>query len=433
MAMLPKLKLKALVSFPSNVYGGTGIEVNKANGNFTVDLDYSEFAFQGTLPTGSNVLVWDPVTDVYTLIPPTATGGISDAPSDSLTYGRNNGAWVDAWASPILTGNPTAPTPAASDNDTSIATTAFVTAAVAAGGGGILPATATPLVESGAGAVGVSLKYAREDHVHPAAAGGGGSGDVVGPASAVADRIATFNGTTGKIIKDGGALIADLATVAAITGLVKTVKVLKFTASGTYTPSAGMLYAVIECVGGGGAGGGVHATASNFSCAGGGGGGAYARLLASAATVGASKVVTIGSGGTGAPGGATNGSPGGSTSVGAICVAAGGSGGGFTQVGVAAGAGGVGAKTGTGDLIVSGSNGGAGLILASTASGFLYSGASGGSHFSGSITPLYNADGVAGLANSGGGGSGALDSGVVHRTGGAGGSGIVAITEFCSQ
>lgn len=39
-------------------------------------------------------------------------------------------------ASPAFTGNPTAPTPTAGDNDTSIATTAFVTTAVAAGGGG---------------------------------------------------------------------------------------------------------------------------------------------------------------------------------------------------------------------------------------------------------------------------------------------------------
>jgi hypothetical protein len=39
-------------------------------------------------------------------------------------------------ASPAFTGNPTAPTPTAGDNDTSLATTAFVTTAVAAGGGG---------------------------------------------------------------------------------------------------------------------------------------------------------------------------------------------------------------------------------------------------------------------------------------------------------
>lgn len=36
------------------------------------------------------------------------------------------------------------------------------------------PASAIPLIESGTGAVGTSLAYAREDHVHPLAAGGGG-------------------------------------------------------------------------------------------------------------------------------------------------------------------------------------------------------------------------------------------------------------------
>ncbi len=35
--------------------------------------------------------------------------------------------------------------------------------------------------------------------------GGGGSGDVVGPGSAVADHLAVFDGTSGKLIKDGGA------------------------------------------------------------------------------------------------------------------------------------------------------------------------------------------------------------------------------------
>ena len=42
-------------------------------------------------------------------------------------------------------------------------------------------------------------------------ASGGGTGDVVGPASAVADRIAVFNGTTGRLIKDGGSTIAALS------------------------------------------------------------------------------------------------------------------------------------------------------------------------------------------------------------------------------
>ena len=93
--------------------------------------------------------------------------GFLDAPADDLTYGRMNGAWVEiagggeiswgdittkpttisgygitdaytktqvdtalngkaALASPIFTGDPQAPTPGVNDNDTSIATTAYV-------------------------------------------------------------------------------------------------------------------------------------------------------------------------------------------------------------------------------------------------------------------------------------------------------------------
>jgi hypothetical protein len=70
------------------------------------------------------------------------------------------------------------------------------------------PATAVPIVESGSGAVGTSLKYAREDHVHPLT--GAGSGNVVGPASAVLNRIAVYGDTTGKLIADGGTLISAL-------------------------------------------------------------------------------------------------------------------------------------------------------------------------------------------------------------------------------
>lgn len=60
-------------------------------------------------------------------------------------------------ASPALTGNPTAPTASVDDNDTSIATTAFVVGQAG---------TATPLVD-GTAAAGTSLRYSRQDHVHP--------------------------------------------------------------------------------------------------------------------------------------------------------------------------------------------------------------------------------------------------------------------------
>jgi hypothetical protein len=44
----------------------------------------------------------------------------------------------------------------------------------------------------------------------PPGASGTGTGNVTGPAGAVADRIAVYNGTTGTIIKDGGVTIAGL-------------------------------------------------------------------------------------------------------------------------------------------------------------------------------------------------------------------------------
>lgn len=60
-------------------------------------------------------------------------------------------------ANPALTGTPTAPTAAADTDTTQVATTAYVVGQAA---------SATPLVD-GTAAAGTSLKYAREDHVHP--------------------------------------------------------------------------------------------------------------------------------------------------------------------------------------------------------------------------------------------------------------------------
>lgn len=65
--------------------------------------------------------------------------------------------------------------------------------------------------------------------------GGGGTGDVSGPASAVADRIAVFDGTTGKLIKDGGKTIAQVETAAA--AAARTPNVQAVTSAGTVTPT----------------------------------------------------------------------------------------------------------------------------------------------------------------------------------------------------
>lgn len=76
-------------------------------------------------------------------------------------------------------------------------------------------------------------------------AAGSGTGDVVGPASAVSGRVATFDGTSGKLIQDGGTLLSDLAPKAspALTGTATAVNVtlsgLALTAAST-TGGAGL-------------------------------------------------------------------------------------------------------------------------------------------------------------------------------------------------
>lgn len=60
-------------------------------------------------------------------------------------------------ASPALTGTPTGTTAPVDTNSTRLATTAFV----------VGQASATTPVMNGTGAVGTSLRYARQDHVHP--------------------------------------------------------------------------------------------------------------------------------------------------------------------------------------------------------------------------------------------------------------------------
>lgn len=61
-------------------------------------------------------------------------------------------------ASPTFTGTPAAPTAAADTATTQLATTAFVIGQAG---------SATPAMSAGAGTVGTSLKFARQDHAHP--------------------------------------------------------------------------------------------------------------------------------------------------------------------------------------------------------------------------------------------------------------------------
>ncbi|CAB4178072.1 hypothetical protein UFOVP1015_34 [uncultured Caudovirales phage] len=67
-------------------------------------------------------------------------------------------------------------------------------------------------VQDAAPSDGDTLVWVAANSRYEPQAGGGGTGDVVGPASAVDNNIATFDGTTGKLIQDGGTTIADINT-----------------------------------------------------------------------------------------------------------------------------------------------------------------------------------------------------------------------------
>lgn len=175
MTLLPKVKLKALVSFPASVTGDAGIEVTSNAGAYTLALAYKDFAppVNTSDPTHQNALVWNDLTGQYTLVSIAtiaAGGGVPEAPNDGVQYGRQSRAWVPA------SGGPPGP----------------------AGPQGL------PGPIGGPGPVGPP---GPQGIPGPA---GSGSGNVIGPASAVSGNIATFNGTTGTLIQDGGQSVASL-------------------------------------------------------------------------------------------------------------------------------------------------------------------------------------------------------------------------------
>ncbi len=248
----------------------------------------------------------------------------------------------------------------------------------------------------------------------------------------------TFNSAYSFPLIDGAAgtsLTTNGAGVLSFQNTISSVVSQVFTASGTYTPTSGMLYCIIEVIGAGGAGGG-SATGS-MAVAGGGGGGGYARGLFTSVTIGASQVITIGAGGAPGAAGANNGGNGGATSVGALISATGGLGGlGNTSTGAGSvsiqrgGEGGVG--TG-GDFQTTGTPGGTAIGQNST--GFVGLTGTGGSSFFGGgararLTGSSAAAGLPGTSYGGGGSGGGTSNGSGDVAGGAGFAGIVIVTEY---
>lgn len=209
----------------------------------------------------------------------------------------------------------------------------------------------------------------------------------------------------------------------------------KFTSSGTYTPTLGMTFCIAKVQGAGGGGGGAIPTgAAGYSAGGGGASGSYAEGKLLASDIGASKAVTIGSGGPGGIG--ASGSPGGASSIGALVSAPGGLGGEASPQ-IASGTplivyGGVPGAISTGGTLKN-STGIVGGI------GFNASGAKGGAgagspfHGGGGGPPPSLTTDLVGYAATvpGCGGGGAINgASAAAKTGGAGAPGIIEIWEY---
>ena len=156
----------------SNYVGFRGPSANPAS-NVIWQLPAADGGSGQVLSTnGAGVLSWNTpsagtITSVTASAPVVSSGGSTPVISMAAANTSANGYLTSTdWntfnnkaptASPIFTGVPLAPTAAANTNTQQLATTAFVVGQAG---------TANPVV-NGTAAVGTSLRYAREDHVHP--------------------------------------------------------------------------------------------------------------------------------------------------------------------------------------------------------------------------------------------------------------------------
>jgi hypothetical protein len=213
-----------------------------------------------------------------------------------------------------------------------------------------------------------------------------------------------------------------------------------FRASAPYTPSPGLISAVVETVGAGGDGGAAAGVAPFTNGGGGGGSGGYSRITLASGLVLGGVNVTIGQGAQVAGGTEFDYGPsGGPTSFGSMCVANGGTGGGGNAAALAIwGFSGPGALPGIGDLALPGNPGGVGTSLVENTFALNCIGGFGGSIWGGGGISNLVGSGATGPGfpgtGPGAGGSGACTNNnptTEEQPGGAGAAGICIVTEYC--
>jgi hypothetical protein len=204
--------------------------------------------------------------------------------------------------------------------------------------------------------------------------------------------------------------------------------VLSSGAAATYTTPAGCRALDVEVIGGGAAGGGASSVASSGGGGGGGGSGGYGRKLFSPPSP--TYTYTVGAGGSPGAAGANAGGNGSASSFGSVTANGGTGGAGCTSAAASRAVGGAGATAGSGgDVNEPGEPGATGLNVTAA---LVASGAGGNSKVGGGAASVSaQGAGTAAVANSGAGGSGGASvSAGAAVAGGAGGSGIIIVTEI---
>jgi len=210
------------------------------------------------------------------------------------------------------------------------------------------------------------------------------------------------------------------------------------TSSGTYTPSAGLVQAMVYLTAGGGRGGNGASTTSNTSSAGSGGGGGETRIgIFTSTQIGSSVPVTIGQG-------ATTPVDGGDSAFGSLMTAKGGKSGfqgnalGYNMTNAASG----GTGGSGGFIAMPGQNGSPGLNYegAVGTTSVVVPGQGGNSYFGqgGYATGGFNSgtasagihNGSSGVGYGSGGGGGASYQGGGTGSGGSGANGVCVIIEY---
>lgn len=232
-------------------------------------------------------------------------------------------------------------------------------------------------------------------------------------------------------IKSDGTVKTALENLGLGDGSGRLIQCQVFKSSGTYTPTKGTKFIIVEIVGGGGAGGGCQVGyPNNAACGGGGMSGEYVKARVDNPTV---TTVTIGYGGTGAS--ASVGAPGGTTSFGNTIIAKGGLGGNVLAEGTAPGVvGPYGAYTEPGftgaNIIGSGSGYSSPGVRYS---GSLAMGGPGGDSIlgAGAASQAIVGEGINANGHGGGGGGACVYGGATQqRAGGSGMAGIAIIWEY---